>query len=121
MEVDQETISMFKDLRNVDLPRDIENAVDKIKCDIEIGKRIYWYFPEDLRYCQEHNLNPRQDDYSGIIIVANGLSVVNFEWEDCIVIQDRYPAQKEYCMCAWVALNRLLDSDVVEIYEKSET
>jgi hypothetical protein len=117
-------IEVFDDIDNLDLPDDLDK-LDKIHCRLMSGKRIYWYYDEDLRFYNDQELNIRdcyQSIYSGIVIpmpdVENRGSG-ELEYGDAIIIMDYYPAEKEYPQTTWIALNRLVDnSDLIEIFSR---
>lgn len=117
--IPKEINELINDLNNLNLPTDL-NDWNKLKCNLEIGQRIYWYFKEDAEYAKKCESTPRQQKpYSGIIIPKNGISLIGLEIEseDCVVIIDTYPCEKEYPECTWIALNRLVNTkDLIEIF-----
>lgn len=111
---------LLKDLKDLTLPED-EKAFDKLKARLTIGNRVYWYYKDEAEYCKSEKLNPREQEfYSGIIVPAQDAecSGGEFEYDECIVVRDRYPCEKEYPYCDWMCIGRLLNnSDLVEIYD----
>lgn len=117
---------VLKDLRDYNLPRDIDKAFDKIKCPIQHGLRVGWYYQEDLDYFNEwrgRNENIRVNPpFEGMLVAINDVEARGFdsdlEPDQCIVIMHSYPVEKCYCAYTWIALNRLLDDDsLIEIFE----
>ena len=112
------------DLRSLELPKDIGEGVKKVKCALTPGLRIYWFFKEDEEFCTEYcdGEDPHDNPgYSGLLVPAPDCEMRGgeLEWEDCVVVQDRYPAEKCYCEATYIAFNRLLDADgLVEIFAK---
>ena len=105
------------------IPRDI-NSLDKLKCDLDFGKRLYWYYQEDLDFFLDENKNHNGDDtfyppFSGIIIPYED-QTVNDEFA-IIIMEDIYPIEKENCKATWFPLYQLLDNDdLVEINDKEK-
>ena len=116
------------DIDNRDLPENID-AINKIHCaELITGKRIFWYYQEDLDFykeCvgEERIRDYKWDLYSGIIVPRPGIESHYGEWdiEDIIVVNDTSPSEKSYPEVFWITLGRLLDSpDLVEIFESSD-
>lgn len=113
---------LFKDLENENLPLDIDN-VDKINCELESGKRIYWYYKEDKSFFADEGEDVKEhyrDIFSGIIVPSPDTEINHGELDfgQCVIVIDQYPVEKEYCEVDWTALKRLLDDDdLVEIFE----
>ena len=101
---------ILKDLQNVNLPKDLNN-INKIKCDLKPGSRVFWYFKEDEDFMEEGC------PYSGFIIPVEDIYKTNdLEIDECIICMDVYPTEKENPLYTYFALNRLLDNDeLVEI------
>lgn len=112
-----------EDMRNLDLAP--EDSYDRLlKCEIQHGQRIYWYFEEDAKYANPHGLDVREQGlYSGILLhyegqIADGREI---DIEDCVLVVDRYPTEKCWPDVSWIALGRLLASEgLVEVYSKQE-
>jgi hypothetical protein len=116
---------VLEDLRNIEMPRDPDTAFAKLKCDIEHGQRVGWYYTEDDEYAKEW-LEDGEDirispPYQGMMIATNGTELrgghcSEIDEDRCIVIMDTYPVEKCYPEAVWIALNRLLDNDdLVEV------
>jgi hypothetical protein len=110
------------DLNNDNLPKNLDNY-DKIHCSLTSGKRIYWYFEEDLNFFKDEGEDIKKyknDIFSGIIV---GAQDVENNWgeinpDDCVIIMDQYPVEMSYPQFTWVALKRLIDdNNLVEIIE----
>lgn len=102
-----------------------DNAYKKIKCKLNPGKKILWYYQQDKKFADEHEFDIKDDPgYSGVILPFPGIelnahSKTDLEPFDCIVSITSYPAEKEYCRSEWVSLERILDhADLVEIYSQ---
>ena len=112
---------LVRDLENEDLPLNIDN-VDKINCELESGKRIYWYYKEDKSFFANEGEDVKEhyrDIFSGIIVPVPDTEINHGEldFEQCVIVIDQYPVEKEYCEVDWTALKRLLDDDeLVEIF-----
>lgn len=110
------------DLENDNLPRKTSNFL-KIKCTLKSGKRIYWYFEEDLKFFNDEGENiedHKNDIFSGIVVgaqdVENTFGELNAE--DCIIVMDQYPVEMSYPQFTWITMKRLIDNDnLVEIIE----
>jgi len=117
-----------QDIDNRDLPEDID-AVNKIHCnELKTGKRIFWYYQEDLDFYEEGIGKEKVRDYkwdlySGIIVPRPGIESHYGEWdiEDIVVVIDTAPSEKSYPEVFWLTLGRLLNSpDLVEIFESQD-
>ena len=113
-----------KDLENYDIPFDLE-AYNKIKTELTSGKRIWWYYNEDLEYAKELELNPREDIdiHSGIVVGIHATEYNGGELDisHVIVVVESYSCEKEYPVIWWMTMNRLLnDEELVEIFSKEE-
>ena len=116
---------LLKDMNNYSLPRNTE-SLDKIKCELKQGKRVYWYFEEDLKHYAEENLKIKdfsKDLFSGIIVgwqdVENNLGELDFN--DVVIVMDSYPVEMEYPQFTWLSLKRLIDDEnLVEIYSEEK-
>ena len=111
---------LLSDLKNFDLPKDLDAALPKIKCSLIQGSRLFWYEKEDKEMADEMGEDPRQfPPYSGILVAAPDTTYNHgeLEIEDCVIVMDNYPCEKCYPEVTWIALNRLLDNnDLVEIF-----
>lgn len=111
---------LIKDIDNRNIPQDWDNAVEKLKCKLDIGKRIYWYYKEDLELYNNPK-NYYKDLYSGIIIPIPG---VENNWgeldiEDTVIVVISYPTEMSYPETDWVSIKTLLDDgDLVEIFDE---
>lgn len=115
---------LLSDLKDLYLPEDT-NTFEKIKARLTTGNRVYWYYKEDAQYCKDEGLNPREQDYhSGIVVPAPDVECVvggELEYNECVIVRDRYPCEKEYPCCDWMSIGRLLNNpDLVEIYDRSQ-
>jgi len=99
-----------------------DEAIDKIKCELRHGKRIYWYCKVDVEYLEEDE-NPRDHaPYSGLVIAKDGVNVpqrdAELEIDDIVVVLDTYPVEKCYCESTWIGFPALLnDPELVEIFD----
>ena len=114
----KELQTLWEDIENIYLPKDTK-SFNKIKCVLSIGKRVYWYYQEDLDFWQDEKINYIDAPYSGILIpIIDCSRVRNMEIEECVVIQDIYPVEKCGCEATWISLKRLLDNEsLIEITE----
>jgi len=116
---------LILDLDNYSLPRDI-NSYDKIHCQLKHGHRIYWYYEDDLKTFSEMGLNIYEcykDMHSGIVVGKPDVDVRGNELdvEDCVVIMDMYPVEKEYPQFTWLSLKRILDDpDLVDVFDAEQ-
>lgn len=99
-----------------------DDDIDKIKCNLEHGKRVFWYFKDDKEYCDEFELDVNSEHiFSGLVVAAPDVSNPEhreLEAEEVLIIQDRYPVEKCDCEATYFMLNRLLENEeLVEIYE----
>ena len=69
---------LMKDLDNENLPKNLDN-LDKIKCDLMSGKRVYWYFKEDLEFFSFMNRTK-------ILSILKLIFILVFLWKIKIVI-----------------------------------
>lgn len=114
---------LMKDIENENLPSKTE-YLNKIKCELKQGKRVYWYFEEDLKHYAEENLRIKdfkKDLFSGIIVgwqdVENNWGELDFN--DVVIVMDSYPIEMNYPQFTWFALKRLLDSEnLIEIFSE---
>ena len=114
---------LWEDIESDNLPKKI-NDYKKVKCDnLSIGKRIYWYFKEDLAFWEDEKKAYGETEfdagYSGIIVpVIDCQHSVNMYIDDVVVIHDVYPVEKENCEVVWVSLKRLIDNvDLIEVID----
>jgi hypothetical protein len=110
---------MVADLANDELPKSVD-AYQKIKTDLKPGMRVGWYFKEDKEFWDGDGLDCRKStQYSGILVPAPDVEMRGgiMEADDCVIVMDSYPVEKEYCEATWFALRRLLDNeDLVELF-----
>jgi hypothetical protein len=113
---------LVKDIENYNLPKDL-SSYDKIHCELKHDNRIYWYYKEEMDFWQEEGLNIYEcykDMNSGIIVGRPDIDVRGSELdvEDCVVIIDNYPTEKEYPVYTWISLKRILDDKfLVDIFD----
>lgn len=109
------------DLDDENIPRNLNNY-DKIHCSLTSGKRIYWYFEEDLKFFKDEGediKDHKNDLFSGIVV---GRQDVENNWgeidcNDCVVVMDQYPVEMDYPQFTWIAMKRLIDDDnLVEVF-----
>jgi hypothetical protein len=120
--MDKKLEQLLDDMGNIDLPEN-EKFIDKLdkNCSLDIGKRLYWYYKEDLEYYQDINENPRDflsELYSGICIPRYGIERTrDLEIEDTVIIIDDYPTEMDPVEIDWVALGRLLNNEsLIEVF-----
>jgi hypothetical protein len=117
--------TLFKDLQGYVLPRNVD-CFDKIKGELKIGKRFYWYYKEDLEFFTDEGEKIKDhlfDIASGIIVPIPDTMNNHGELdvESCFVVIDNYPAEKEYPEVEWISLFRLLDDEeLVEFFEEED-
>lgn len=117
---------LIKDLDNENLPKNLDN-LDKIKCILSSGKRVYWYFKDDLEFFineGEDIKNHSEDIYSGIVVgrhdVENNYGTIDFS--DVVIVMDTYPIEMDYPQFTWIALRRLLDDEnLIEVYSEDDS
>lgn len=120
--IPQSVKNTFRDLQNIHLPKS-ESSLEKLgSVTLEIGKRIYWYYQEDLEMFEDEKENIKDyysQLFSGLIIAPSDVdSDRELDIDQCIVIITDYPCEKESPSVDWVSLNRLLDDDsLIEIFE----
>jgi hypothetical protein len=121
--VNQEVEKIFKDREENFFPKD-DKFFEKVKCELNPGKKVYWYYKEDKEFADEHDFNIKIDPgFSGIIVpfpgeTLNSNDYTTLEEDQCMIVVTEYPAQKEYCECGWISLFRLLDQDgLVEVFD----
>lgn len=121
-----DTFSKLKsDLKKgYDLPKD-EKAIEKIHCDLRAGNRVYWYYQDDLKFYEDEGesiKDYRDAIFSGIVVpkpYASGTRYI--EYQDCVIVVDQYPTEKEDVEVDWITLGRLLDNkELVEVYDENE-
>jgi ribosomal-protein-alanine N-acetyltransferase len=121
----QELIDDIRAQRECRLPGgDWESKLDRIKCELRHGARVFWYYREDKDFAEECGGDPRIDcPYSGIVVALPDTELRSgqeLEWEDCAIIVDSYPVEKCYPEVYWTALGRILDNDdLVELFDES--
>jgi len=114
--------NLFEDFDNDELPENLDN-LDKIKCRLTIGKRIYFYYEDEKQFYEDEGWKIKKSldsINSGIIIPRHGIENRGgeFDFEDVMVCIDQYPIEKSYPYICWIALNRLIDDEeLVEIFE----
>jgi len=115
---------IISDCENIYLPRNWEEAFEKVTGSLKHGSRIYWYFDDDKKFADEEGINIKEDPpFSGLVIARPDIIMQSgsreLDYEDCVVVVDDYPTEKCYPETDWIALNRLLDNeDLVEIFSK---
>ena len=113
---------LVKDIENYNLPKDL-SSYDKIRCELKHGNRVYWYYKEEMDFWQDEGLNIYEcykDMNSGIIVGRPDIDVRGSELdvEDCVIIIDNYPTEKEYPVYTWISLKRILDDKfLVDIFD----
>lgn len=112
----------FNDCNNDLLPMAIK-FLDKIHCSLKIGKRVYWYYTEDLEFWNAEGINIKDvlnSIYSGILIPipdSENRGDGEMDIEQCIIVMDQYPTEGEYPQATWFALKRLVDDyTLIEIF-----
>ena len=125
LNMDIEVKEIFDDIRNNFFASD-DTAYEKIKGELKSGMRINWYYKEDQEFAEEHEFSIKDDPgFSGIVIPIPGVTMQSTDQEldtdNCIVVVTKYPAEKEYCRCGWIYMERLLDQEnLVEIYPSEQ-
>lgn len=114
----------INDLNNFELPENVEFC-DKVKCALKTGKRVYWYYKEDLEYfkdCEEDIHECKSDIFSGICIPRPGIdSPYEMDITECVIISDNCPTEKEYPEVEWITLGRLLNNpDLIEVFASAK-
>ena len=119
MKINKEILKAIKDCLNDDMPRDT-NSFGKIKCSMENGTRVWWYYKDDVEYAKECGENPRDvAPFGGITISLPGQEYSGTIEENIIVVVDTEPVEKCYPEIGWVALDRLIDDkDLIEVFCK---
>jgi hypothetical protein len=119
----EELIKDIKAQRSLELPTgDWVKKLDKIHCDLKIGQRVNWYYEDDKKFLEEHEPGAsmrRNPPFSGLVIPIPSIEADGreLEWDDCIIVIDRYPTEKCWPEVEWLALGRLLDrEDLVELF-----
>ena len=122
IQMEEDIENLFKDFNNDDLPKNLDN-LDKIKCSLRIGKRIYFYYKDEKDFFENEELKIKdhlRDINSGIIVPKHGIenNGGEFDFENVMICIDQYPIEKSYPYICWIALNRLLDDkELIEIFE----
>ncbi len=122
--MDNEVRGIFNDIQNDFFASD-DKAHEKIKGELKTGGVIHWYYKEDEDFAKEHGFDVKEEpSFSGIVMPLPGETMQSSEQEldtdRCIIVVTQYPAEKEYCECGWVYMERLLDQpNLVEIYQAS--
>jgi len=117
--MDFEIEQLIKDLKDWNLPRDFETACEKVKCPLEIGQRVDWYYLMDKEFYDDMGEDVKEyNNYSGIVVPRNGVaSGRELEIEDVVIIVDMCPTEKDSPDISWVSLKRMIDDDdLVEMY-----
>ena len=110
------------DINNLDLPSNVDNY-NKIHCELKTGKRIYWYYKEDLEFFEEIEEDIKESKtqvFTGVVIPIPDYEERGGELDadQCIVCMDGYPTEKEYPSVDWFSIKRLLDDEsLIEIFE----
>lgn len=93
---------------------------DKLKCQLNIFSRVYWFYRDEEKYARDCNTNIRQNPtFSGIIIPRPDIEFRGGELdiEDCLVCIDRMPCEKCYPEISYIAIAKLIDDpDLVEVF-----
>ena len=110
---------IINDLRNAyDIASDED--INKFKVtDPKNGMRVEWYYIEDKEYAEQYQEKPRNiAPYSGILALAPDKDTGrHFDFDDFVVIIDRYPTEKCSPISDWVALPKILSNkDLVEVF-----
>jgi len=115
-------VDLFEDLSDPNLPADTD-AFGKIKCrELTAGMRVWWYYEEDVKPFVAGEVDPRDfADYSGVVVPIHGVPAFNAACEvdpdECVIVIDHYPTDKDYPEVQWVALKRLInDNNLLEIF-----
>lgn len=117
--------NMLEDLRNAYEIAD-EAAVEKFAVDDpKNGMRISWYHKEDEEYAKEWGDGTTAREmapYSGILVLAPDRGTGReFDFDDFVVVVDRYPTEKCFPDTDWVALPRLLATEnLVEVFPQPD-
>lgn len=122
-----ETVAkLFTNIHNDELPRDLDR-LEKLKfgC-IENGMRVYWYYQEDFEYMQTwchkgdaEEAIREQPPFSGLLVVMPDRDMASLEWDDVMLVVDRYPTEKCWPISEWISLGELLEQDnLVEVYTR---
>ena len=120
-----EAIQAINDAMTDDLPTNTDNF-SKIKCSMENGTRVWWYYKEDLEYFKEYIDNVGSSEtvqsaapFSGIAITLPGVEYNGSIEENIIIVIDTVPCEKCYPEIEWVALDKLIDdNDLIEVFVK---
>jgi hypothetical protein len=118
--MDKSISKALKDLQNYSLPKDDKN-VEKIKTTMELGKRVFWYYKDDLEFYEGEGESVKDYNdalFSGLVITIPGIERgQELDVNQAIIIVDSYPTEKESPETYWMSLGRLLeDENIVEIY-----
>lgn len=113
--------TLLEDLDNFELPSDFDVACEKIRGELDAGKKIYWYYSGDKEFFENEGLDIkdyRNEMFSGFIVPNIGVQAHReLEIDDIVVVVCSYPTEKEYPETFWVALKRLIDDErLVEIF-----
>lgn len=96
------------------------SSYKKIKTTLEIGKKIYWYYKEDKRFCDKEKLDVKEMFYyEGVVVPKPEIEIRSgtLEPENSIVVITDCPCEKCYPESYYILLESLLNNkDLVEIY-----
>lgn len=107
---------LVKDLKS---PPELGGHWGKVKCSLTHGKRVSWYYTDDLQFAKEEGLSIRKNPtWKGMIVgLPDSERGEELDIEDCVVICDAYPTEKENPTLMWSTLSGLLtNEDLVEIF-----
>lgn len=113
--------NILQDLRNAYEITD-EAACDKFKVDDpQNGMRVSWYFKDEVAYAKEWGDGATAREmaaHSGILMLGPDQDTGRcHDFDDFVVVVDRYPTEKCWPITSWIALCRLLAmEDLVEVF-----
>ena len=110
---------LASDLDNDSIPEDL-SAYNKIKCKLDAGKMVHWYFKDEQQFAKEEGFNPRKEMfYIGYVMPAPDVeNMKNMEPDEVVIVMTDYPCEKCNPEATWFALKRLLENvELVEIYD----
>lgn len=117
---------LFNDIHACELPKDLDR-LEKLKFDrIDNGMRAYWYYQEDFEFmrtwCYRRDAEEairEQPPFSGLLVVLPGKDMASLDWDDVMLVVDRYPTEKCWPISEWISLGELLEQDnLVEVFTK---
>ncbi len=102
-------------------PKDLKDLA-KIKCDLNHGQRVAWYYKDEEKFWKEEQVEPRKyTSWSGLILGKPGLETSghNLDYTDCVLVIDSEPCEKCYPEIQYCSLAQFVDNeDLVEIYNE---